>query len=217
MKKTSAGAISRPKTGSRSFRESWHNGGDTEIFLYARSLRLAAKTLAGTLEADQNARTDWDVCPVVLLYREALELHLKSLVGEGSNFLKKRTDPISLSGTHSLRWLAQIVCQIIRTVGWERDFTCEGVSSLADFSALVNEVECFDPVARAIRSSRAGGTNSVSQYYRTFNIVQFAEALDGLLDLLDVTADGLAATWDQRGEASGTEFNSADDFKPTIQ
>ena len=217
MKKTSAGAISRPNTGSRSFRESWHNGGDTEIFLYARSLRLAAKTLAGALEADQNARTDWDVCPVVLLYREALELHLKSLVGEGSNFLKKRTDPISLSGTRSLRWLAQLVCQIIRTVGWERDFTCEGVSSLADFSALVNEVECFDPVARAIRSSKTGGPNSVSQYYRTFNVVQFAKKLDGLLDLLDVTADGLAATWDQRAEASGTECDGGDDFKPTIQ
>ena len=91
------------------------------------------------------------------------------------------------------------------------------MSSLADFSALVNEVECFDPVARAIRSSRAGGPNSVSQYYRTFDVVQFAKTLDGLLDLLDVTADGLAAMWDQRAEASGTEFDGGDDFKPTIQ
>jgi hypothetical protein len=87
------------------------------------------------MKGGHNARTDWDVCPVVLLYREALELHLKALVGEGSSFLKSRTDPISLSRTRSLRWLAQIVCQIIRRVGWESEFTCEGVSSLADFSA----------------------------------------------------------------------------------
>jgi len=49
------------------------------------------------------------------------------------------------------------------------------------------------------------------------NVVQFAKKLDGLLDLLDVTADGLAATWDQRAEASGTEFDGGDDFKPMIQ
>jgi hypothetical protein len=217
MKKTPVSGPSNAKAGSRGPLEDWHNGGDTEIFFYARSLHIAAKTLVGNLDPDQNARTDWDVCPVVLLYREALEIRLKSLVGEGSNFLKKRTDPISLSGTHSLRWLAQIVCQIIRTVGWESDFTCDGVASLADFSALVNEVECFDPVARAIRFSRAGGPNSVSQYYRTFRVVQFAKKLDGLLDLLDVTADALAATWDLRAQASGTEFDGGDAFKPTIQ
>jgi hypothetical protein len=48
-------------------------------------------------------------------------------------------------------------------------FTCEGVSSLADFSARVNEAESLDPVARAIRSSRE--PNSVSQFYRKFEIV----------------------------------------------
>jgi hypothetical protein len=42
--------------------------------------------------------------------------------------------------------------------------------------------------------------NPVSQYYRTFNVVQFAKKLDGLLDLLHVTADALAATWDQRAD-----------------
>ena len=39
-----------------------------------------------------------------------------------------------------------------------------------------------------------------------------------LLDLLDVTADALAATWDQRSEVSPGEeaFKSEEDFKPTI-
>ena len=225
--------ILKPTPRTRSALPTWHNGADAEIHLYARSVQDAAKALVGKVELDQgldqevdqeldqSARTDWDVCPIVLLYREVLELHLKALVGEGSNFRKTRTDPISLSQTHSLRWLAQIVCQIIRTVGWESDFTCEGVSSLVDFNALVNEVESFDPVTRAIRSSaasiRAKDSNSVSQYYRTFNVVQFAKKLDGLLDLLDATADALAAAGDQRVEVSGEEkFHAAGDIKPTI-
>ena len=218
-KKLPVSRISQPKPATRSAFPSWHNCADAEIHLYARSLQNAARALVGKLELklDESARTDWDACPIVLLYRESLELHLKALVGEGSNFLKTRTDPISLFQTHSLRWLAQIVCQIIRTVAWESDFTCEGVLSIADFSALVNEVESFDPVTRAIRASGLKDPNSVSQYYRTFDIVQFAKKLDGLLDLLDVTADALAAAWDQRTEISGEEkFHAGRTIKPTI-
>ena len=130
----------------------WHNGGDIEIDLYARSLHKAAKTLIATLDLEPHPKTAWDACPVVLLYREAIELHLKALVDEGANFLPSPTDPLSLAKTHSLRWLAQIVCQIIRAVKWESEFKCEGVSSLSDFSALVNELEALDPVAIAVQS-----------------------------------------------------------------
>ena len=219
QKKTPRHRLFLPKPGPHSAVRNWHNGSDVEIHFYARSLQNAAKTLVEKLDLDQNARADWDGYPVVLLYREALELHLKALVGEGSSFLKTRTDPISLSRTHSLRWLAQIVCQIIRVVKWESDFKCDGVANLADFSVLVNEVESFDPVTRAIRSSSAGGKGSVSQFYRTFNVVQFAKRMDALFDLLDVTADALAATWDQQAETLAAEANfyTGDDFDPTVQ
>src|SRR5258707_907824 len=141
-----------PKTVAQPDERHWHNGGDIEIGFYARSLHKAAKTLIATLDMQPNPKTAWDACPVVLLYRQSVELHLKALVDEGSNFLKERADPLSLAKTHSLRWLAQIVGQIIKKVGWENEFKCEGVSSLADFSALVNELEALDPVAVAMRS-----------------------------------------------------------------
>ncbi len=213
-RKPAASRLPRQKVRSGPMR-SWHNGGDIEIHRYARSLQKAAKTLIGRLERNQSASADWDVCPVVLLYRESLELHLKLLVGEGSNFLPSPTDPITLFKTHSLRWLAQIVCQIIKVVEWEKEFTCDGVGSLAEFSALVGDVESFDPVARAIQSARTGGPDSASKYYRNFNIIQFAKKLDALLNLLDVTADALSANWDQ--QAAIAEFEGVDDIRTTIQ
>jgi hypothetical protein len=145
--------------------------------------------------------------PVILLYRQSLELHLKALVGEGGNFLKSRTDPISLYRTHSLRWLAQIVCQIIKAIGWESEFTCEGVSSLSAFNALVNEVESLEPIAQAVLPS---------QQHPAFEVRSFATQMDALLDLLDVTADALAATWDQLSRVSSDEeaFDVEEDFKP---
>ncbi|MGD1070312.1 MAG: hypothetical protein ABSB15_09235 [Bryobacteraceae bacterium] len=215
MKKTSVSGLSGVKTKRRTPFDSWHNGGEIEILKYARSLRTAARTLIGNLNLGRSAGTGWDICPVVLLYRQALEIHLKMLVGEGSNFLPSPTDPISLSTTHSLRWLAQIVCQIVRKVGWESEFRCDGVSSPAEFSTLVNEVETFDPVARAIRSSRS--PNLVSEYYRNFDIFKFATKLDSLLDLLDSTADALAATWDRCADATVGEGIGGGGFGPTIQ
>ena len=41
---------------------------------------------------------------------------MKFLIGEGGRFLAAPTDHLTLCKTHSLRWLAQIVCQIIKAV-----------------------------------------------------------------------------------------------------
>jgi hypothetical protein len=174
----------------------WHKGGDIEIGFYARSLHKAAKKLIATLDLEPNPKTAWDACPIIALYREAVELHLKALVDQGSVFLPSPTDPLSLAKTHSLSWLAQIVAQIIKAVKWENEFKCEGVASLAEFSALMNELEELDPVALAVQlqNRRPGGW--VPNPLLPPKVVRLAEKLDGLLDLLDSTADGLAATAD---------------------
>ena len=50
------------------------------------------------------------------------------------------------------------------------------------------------------------------------NVVEFAKKLDSLLDLLDTTADSLAAEWDLRAGAEGIEADPKDGgFGPTIQ
>jgi hypothetical protein len=99
--------------------------GDIELHLYARSLRRAVRTLIGRLDLKPDPATAWDAAPVILLYRHAIELHMKELVGEGGGLLQNPVDPLTLYKTHSLRWLAQIVCQIIKAAGWEAKFTCE--------------------------------------------------------------------------------------------
>jgi hypothetical protein len=215
-KKPTVFPFSNPKAFAQPDDRTWHNGGDIEIGFYARSLHKAAKNLIATLDLQPNPKTAWDACPVILLYREALELHMKALVDEGSNFLKERTDSITLYKTHSLRWLAQIVCQIVKTVRWESEFKCEGVASLANFSALINELEKLDPVSCAVHPASGGRDGSVPHQLRPPNVVRFAKKLDALFDLLNATTDGLAATWDLQQEGSGEEIFDGDDFKPTI-
>jgi hypothetical protein len=160
-KKPPVSRFSKPKAVSQPGDRRWHNGGDIEIGLYARSLQKAAKTLIATLDLEPNPKTAWNASPVILLYRQAVELHLKALVDDGCNFLPSPTDHITLYTTHSLRWLAQIVRQIIKTAGWENEFKCEGVAHLADFSALVNELEELDPVKVAVQSKHRGRPGDV--------------------------------------------------------
>jgi hypothetical protein len=184
MKKKAASRVPTPKTEIGPGDRKWHNGGDIEIGFYARSLHNAAKTLIATLDLEPNPKTAWNAAPVVLLYRQAIELQLKLLVGEGSTFLKERTEPLSLAKTHSLRWLAQIVCQIIRAVKWESEFKREGISSLADFSALVDELEELDPVTVAMRPGERRAVGAVPNQLQPPNVVPFAKKLDGVLYLL---------------------------------
>jgi hypothetical protein len=202
----------KAKTVAQSDDRSWHNGGDIEIGLYARSLHRAGKNLIATLDLQPSPKTAWDACPVILLYREAIELHLKALVDNGSKFLPSTPDPLSLAKTHSLRWLAQIVCQIIKAVEWENIFKYESVSSLADFSRLLSELEALDPVGIAVQFSNHRSDGSVPTQLQPPNIVQFARRLDGVLDLLDATADALAAMVDQMESFGEDNFHA----KPTI-
>jgi len=195
----------------------WHNGGDIEIGLYARSLHKAAKTLIATLDLKPNPKTAWDACPAILLYRQSVELYLKALIGEGSNFMSSPTDPITLCKTHSLRWLAQIVCQIIKAIRWENQFKCEGIATFADFSAVVSELEALDPVSIAVQSGSRARDGSVPHQLQPPNLVRFAKQLDFLLTLLDLTADALAAEWNLRSEAPTEDNGNGGVFEPTIQ
>ena len=187
----------------------WRKVPEEDFWSYARAFHMAAKKLAGTLEAGSGPFSQFDACPAVFLYRHAVELQLKALVlGAGSNFLATRPDPVSVSKSVSLSWLAQFVSQIVTALHWERDFQCEGVESLADFSAVIEDLNSVDPGPYSFRYPEA-----------EFNIREFAGKMDALLGLLDSTADALAATWEMQVDGSAVQDDPHGDsgFGPTIQ
>ncbi len=110
----------------------WHNVPEEEFFLYARAFRAAAKKMALAVELAPGPSTKFAACPVVFMYRHALELHLKALIlGDGSNFLVTKPDRLSVYKTKSVSWLSQFVCQIVTTLNWEKDFTRRNRSTAA--------------------------------------------------------------------------------------
>ena len=182
-----------------------------DLFFHASSFHLAAKKLVGALEFGFSPYAEFDVSPVMFLYRHALELVLKAIVlGKGGNYLETTPDPISISKSHSVSWLSQFVCQIVTALDLKEQFKCEGVDSLADFKAMVEEVNSVDPGLYVYRLP-------VDPRSR-LAVEEFAKRMDRLLELLELTADAIAAEWDRRSEvlAHGTGWDGGG-FEPTIQ
>jgi hypothetical protein len=105
----------------------------------------------------------------------------------------------------------------VKAVRWESQFKCEGVASLADFSAVVSELAALAPVSIAVHSGSRARDGSVPYQLHPPNVVQFAKNLDCLLDLLDSTTDALAAEWAMRSEVTTEGSGSDGGFGPTIQ
>jgi hypothetical protein len=189
-----------------------------DLFLYAQSFHKAAKTLAAAFQADANPSAEADASAVVFMYRHAIELHLKSMVlGEGGNFLPTKPDPISISKTHSLSWLAQFVSQIVTALKWENEFRCEGIETLPDFKAVVEAVNSVDPGSYSFRFPANTEGQGSGPGAGKLTMRDFARRMDALLGLLDSTDDALAAEWDLQSEAPTETHGNGGGFEPTIQ
>jgi hypothetical protein len=217
-KKTSRSRLFSPTPGPPNPASKCYSIPAEDLFLYARSFHSAAKTLAGSLQLNASPFAGSDISPVVFMYRHAVELHLKAIVlGDGGNFLSTKPDALSVHKTHSVSWLSQFVSQIITAVKWEKEFKCEGIENLADFKAIIEELNSVDPGSYVFRLPvSAEGQDSAPDQVK-LTIRDFARRMDALLELLDSTADALAAEWDLRSEAAIEADRDDGGFEPTIQ
>lgn len=193
----------------------WRNIPEKDLYFFAQASHKAAKKLAGSLQLGLNPLGDFDAYPVLFMYRHAVELYLKAIVHEGGNFLTTKPDHLSVAKTRSVSWLAQFVVQIVTALGWEDQFRCDGIENPADFKAIIEEVNSIDSGHGMFRvSGDPQGRDSLAE-----QLGEFARRLDALLELLDSTADALAAEWDLRLDEAALDAGGNDDgeFGPTIQ
>jgi hypothetical protein len=107
----------------------------------------------------------------------------------------------------------------VTVLKWQNEFKCDGMESLADFKAIVEDINSVDPGPHAFRYPVSTEAKDSADSNSTFNVREFARTIDALLDLLDSTADALAATWDAHTEAAALDaaLYGGKDIEPTIQ
>ena len=96
-------------------------------------------------------------------------------------------------------------------LNWEAEFTCEGVQGFADLKAIMEDVNSADPGSYVFRLP------AVIEAEGPKGVRGFARQMDALLDLLDSTADALAAEWDLRMDEMEVDVEKGGGFGPTIQ
>lgn len=174
----------------------------TEFRVYASAYRRAGRSLAVSLAAKGGYR-DLDACPIVFLYRHALELYLKAIVRRGQDLVslagkKLPITPGALERRHDLSPLLKPIRYIFRHLGWTWNTEVEGVRTLEDLKKFLREIDQLDSGSYTFRYPvDTKGKSSVSRHF-CFNVLEFAKQVEGALGLLEGTADNLEEEWDQQ-------------------
>jgi hypothetical protein len=174
-----------------------------EFELLSDAYRETAAVAVQALARDENfiraraGSTAFRALPVIFLYRQALELLLKSIILTGACLLDSHdTAQQVVLKEHNFEKLRPLIEQVIEGSGLGWNFGVTGLHCLADFRRLLSEFDAFDPNSTVCRYPVDGAGNPAIEPERTFNLFNFAEALDQKLAALSVAPGAVAAVLD---------------------
>jgi hypothetical protein len=183
-----------------------------EFMLYGDAYHEAAKDL---LRASLASRSNNGIrsCPIVFLYRHALELHLKAILIHGNGILrlegKEESNPKALD-LHDLTILLAAVEPILDFMGWKDDSFVHGsIKSYEQCKAVIEDFNKIDrgsytfryPVQK-MRNNSGEREASVGHHF-AFDVQRVACLLDPVLEMLSAAAYTLDHYCDCMCEAIG--------------
>ncbi len=181
-----------------------------EFDFYAHAFHEAAQVLAVKL-LSSTGYSDLDACPIVFLYRHALELYCKSIVLNGTKFLqflgKTQQESSRFLKSHRLSIMLPIIKQIFKEMGWEWQLEVDGIRTFEEFEALVRDLEAIDPGSYTFRYPvNTLGEASVPLHF-IINIPLFHRLMNELLKVLDGATMGIRELYNYEVE-KGAEIAS---------
>ena len=177
----------------------------SEFGVYADAFHEAGRTLVQKL-AEANGYLDTDACPIIFLYRQALELYIKGTLVSGERLLalEGKALPIDkrLLGSHRLSPLVPGLVSVFRVAGWQWVTDVPHFRSASEFCRYLKALEAVDPLSFAFRypTDKSGKANLAHHF--SFSIVAFAEILDPVLEFLSGGLSGLEDLWQEAAEAA---------------
>jgi hypothetical protein len=160
-----------------------------ELAAYARAYHEAARHLVKTNAS--SIHRGFDACPIVFLYRHAVELYLKYVILWGNSILwlsgKREVAHKNIFTEHRLRVLLKSVQRIVSFHGRLDNYSGNRhVRNFRDAQKLVVELDEFDPLSYSFRYPvDTTGKRATLPHHFLFNVVTFGEKFDELLNVLD--------------------------------
>lgn len=193
-----------PKPWQRFRLKSWHgnvslnikNHPKGEFDAYAYSFQNAAHGLVERLRQQNGSYRDPDACPIVFLYRQAIELYLKAILVWGEGILRLQAqesfDFDKVVGTHKLAALMPLVKRVFDACGWVKPQGGEPkYGTYAEIETAILEIDEVDPLSYAFRYPiNKKGKSALPDGFH-FNVIAFGDEMDELLKMLDGAATGV--------------------------
>lgn len=164
---------------------------DTHLYIYG--YKHAAELL---VEHVLNGNTGLDtlIYPILFLYRQCLELQLKSLIKRGSSLLDspRRALPI-----HNLNTLWADCKEILEKI-FDNDDDRRSINEIGNIVLQLSEV---DPNAQAFRYPKDTKGNESLLGIRHINLKAVADTIGAIIDLLDGAETGISEYMQYKGWA----------------
>ena len=159
-----------------------------ELAVYGRSYHEAAQRLVRHI-ASSHYR-DPDACPIVFLYRHAVELYLKSIIHWGNALLRLSGRPVvrhpNIFTEHRLAVLLRSVRPILQFRRSLNNWGDSHFRGFRDVEKVIGELEEIDPRSYAFRYPiDTAGKKAPLPHHLVFNVLTFGEKFDHLVNMLD--------------------------------
>lgn len=197
----------------------FRHAANDEFCIYAHAFHQAGQILAEKM-FDKAGYSSLEACPIVFLYRHALELYLKAIGLVGIKIMQLNGDahPSSerLLKTHHLLPLLPLVRHTFDLVGWVWELEIDELRTFEDLERLLQELEAVDPGSHTFRYPvDPVGHPSVPHHFM-LHVPTFCQRMNALLDALEAAMMGLEVTWDQMIEAVYHAQNGEDGPNDTL-
>lgn len=178
---------------------------DSEFGVYARAFHKAGEALFERI-FDKSSYYSLEGCPIIFLYRHALELYLKAIVLRGDAIMQLTGKALltnrGLLQKHSLLPFLPLLKQTFDAVGWTWELDIEGLHTFEEVGELLRDFETVDQGSYTFRYPiDTKGDPSVPAHFMV-HMPTFCKRMDALLESLEAALMGLEVTEERMLEAA---------------
>jgi len=173
-----------------------------DFAVYAHAFHQAGNRLA--LHAfSGDGYSDADACPILYLYRHALELYFKAIALTGIKIAQidgeEHPEVTAVVQNHALAPHLAFLQNTFERVGWTWGWEQADLRTFDDVKRMIAEIDHVDGGSFSFRYpvKRGGREASLSRGF-LFHMPTLCSRLDSLLDALDAADTGLEAEYELR-------------------
>lgn len=181
------------------------NAANDEFGVYARAFHQAGQALFERM-FDKNSYNSLEGCPIIFLYRHALELYLKAIVFSGDTIMQLTGKALlknrGLLQKHSLLPFLPLLKQTFDAVGWTWELDIKGLHAFEEVGELLRDFETIDQGSHTFRYPiDTKGDPSVPAHFMV-HMPTFCQRMDALLESLEAALMGLEVAKERMLEAA---------------